>query len=381
MTAADSLPALLGGPPVRPQGPPDWPPADEAVRAALLAAWRDGSWGKYHGGHVRRLEERLAANHRVEYALTCGSGTFAVELALRALKVGPGDEVVLAAYDYPGNFLAVHAVGATPVLVDLDADNWNLSAERLAEALGPATRAVIASHLHGGLVPMREVTELAAARAVRVVEDAAQAPGAKVQGRPAGAWGDVGVLSFGGSKLLSAGRGGAVLTRHADVHQRARLHLHRGNAVCPLSELQAAALLPQLDALPARHAARLRAGRLLTDRLRQVPGLRPFHNRTEGEPAYYKLGLQLDASRFGVTRERLVAAVRAEGVALDEGFRALHVGRSPSRLRRAGPLAEAERAGAGTVVLHHPVLLGGDADLEQVAVALQKAHAHAARLA
>ncbi len=381
MTAADSLPALLGGPPVRPQGPPDWPPADEAVRAALEAAWRDGSWGKYHGGHVRRLEERLAADHGVEYALTCGSGTFAVELALRALKVGPGDEVVLAAYDYPGNFLAVHAVGAKPVLVDLDPDNWNLSAERLAEAFGPSTRAVIASHLHGGLVPMAEVKELAAASGVAVIEDAAQAPGAMVQGRPAGTWGDVGVLSFGGSKLLSAGRGGAVLTRHADVHQRARLHLNRGNAVCPLSELQAAVLLPQLDALPARHGARLRAAKRLVERLRDVPGLRPFRNRADGEPAYYKLGLQLDAVRFGLARERLVAAVRAEGIALDEGFRALHVGRSPSRWRRTSPLTEAERAGAGAVVLHHPVLLGSDEDLEQVAVALEKVHAHAARLA
>src|SRR5579872_4002462 len=266
MNAADSLPALLGGQPVRPQGPPDWPPADDAVREALQAAWRDGSWGKYHGGHVRRLEERLAALHGVEHALTCGSGTFAVELALRALKVGPGDEVVLAAYDYPGNFLAVHAVGATPVLVDPDPDNWTLGAGRLAEAFGPATRAVIASHLHGGIVPMREVTELSAARGVRVVEDAAQAAGATVQGRPAGAWGDVGVLSFGGSKLLTAGRGGAVLTRHADVHQRARLQLHRGNAVCPLSELQAAVLLPQLDAQPARHSRRLRAARLLAER-------------------------------------------------------------------------------------------------------------------
>jgi dTDP-4-amino-4,6-dideoxygalactose transaminase len=190
----------------------------------------------------------------------------------------------------------------------------------------------------------------------------------------------VGVLSFGGSKLLSGGRGGAVLTRHADVHQRARLHLHRGNAVCPLSELQAAALLPQLDALPARHARRLRAVRLLAERLREVPGLRPFRNRADGEPAYYKLGLQLDSARFGLARERLVAAVRAEGVALDEGFRALHVGRSSSRLRRAGPLAEAERAGAGAVVLNHPVLLGSDDDLEQVAVAVEKAQAHAARL-
>src|SRR5262249_35505502 len=92
-------PALLGGPPACPKRPPDGPPPDDAVAGALQAAWRDGSWGKYDGGRVRRLEERLAAEHGVSYALTCASGTFAVELSLRALKVGPGDEVVLAAYD------------------------------------------------------------------------------------------------------------------------------------------------------------------------------------------------------------------------------------------------------------------------------------------
>src|SRR5687767_9557778 len=94
--------ALLGGTPVRPQGPPAWPIFDPAILAALEAAHLDGSWGKYHGGHVERLEEMLAQYHGVEFAITCGSGTFAVELALRALKVGPGDEVILSAYDFPG---------------------------------------------------------------------------------------------------------------------------------------------------------------------------------------------------------------------------------------------------------------------------------------
>jgi perosamine synthetase len=379
MTA--DLPVLLGGPPVRPQGPPDWPVADDAVLAALQAAYRDGSWGKYHGGHVQQLEERLAAEHGVSFALTCGSGTFAVELALRALKVQPGDEVVLAAYDYSGNFHCVHAVGAHPVVVDLDPDNWNLAPEQLAAALGPATRAVIVSHLHGGLVPMRAVMEVATAHGVAVIEDAAQAAGATVQGRRAGSWGDVGVLSFGGSKLLSAGRGGALLTRHADVHQRARVGMNRGNLVCPLSELQAAVLLPQLDRLPERHARRLHNAALLRQYLEGVPGLRPFCNRhADGEPAFYKMGFQLDTQRFGLERARVVAALRAEGIALDEGFRSLHVGRSPRRLRCAGPLPEAERAHAGTVVLHHPVLLGGADEIEQVAAAVRKVQTHARAL-
>jgi dTDP-4-amino-4,6-dideoxygalactose transaminase len=374
------LPALLGGPPVRPQGPPDWPPADDDVLHALQAAYRDGSWGKYHGGQVERLEEQLAGYHDVPFAATCASGTFAVELALRALQVGPGNEVILAAYDYPGNFLSVHAVGATPVLVDIDPDNWNLSPERLEAATGPDTRAVIVSHLHGGMVLMPQVLAVAESRGLRVIEDAAQCPGALVCGRRAGTWGDAGVLSFGGSKLLTAGRGGALLTRHADVHQRARLFLNRGNVVCPLSELQAAVLLPQLDRLDERNTRRAAAVRVLVQAFADVPGLRPFLNRAE-TPGYYKVGLQLDADRFGLDRDRFVAAVRAEGIAVNEGFRALHVGRSPRRFRSAGGLDQAERAHRGAVVLHHPVLLGGRADLEEVIAAVRKVYVNAARLA
>lgn len=370
--------ALLGGPAVRPQGPPDWPIPDKDVFRAIRSACLDGSWGKYHGGHVERLEERLAQYHGLAHALTCASGTFAIELALRSLKVGPGDEVILSAYDYPGNFLSVHAIGARPVLVDLDPNNWNLAPERLESAFGPETRAVIVSHLHGGMVPMREVMGIAQARGLQVVEDAAQAPGAMIQGRKAGAWGDVGVLSFGGSKLLCAGRGGAIVTSRADVHQRARTWVNRGNHVCPLSELQAAALLPQLDKLDERNALRARNVLALSEMLHGVPGMRPFvHRCLDSEAAFYKLGFRFDGDLFGLSRERFTAAVRAEGIALDEGFPALHKGRSPSRYRQCGELTEASRAHEGVVVLHHPVLLGTPSEIEEVALAVRKVHAHA----
>jgi dTDP-4-amino-4,6-dideoxygalactose transaminase len=381
-SADDALPALLGGPPIRPQGPPDWPPPDEEVRLALQAAYADGSWGKYHGAYVARLEEQLAEYHGVPHALTCGSGTFAVELGLRALKVGPGDEVILSAYDYPGNFLNVHAVGATPVLVDLDLATWQMSLDRLPTAVSPATKVVIASHLHGGQVPMDRLMAFAAEHGLRVIEDAAQCPGVLVQGKRAGTWGDVGVLSFGGSKLLTAGRGGAFLTRHADVHQRARLFQMRGNIVCPLPELQAAALLPQIDKLHLRNERRADNVRSLIHLTRDVPGLRPFAAPSgHSTPGYYKLGFQFDEAAFGLSRERFVRALRAEGVAFDEGFRALHAGRSPSRFRRAGELSEADRAHRGAVVLHHPILLGSEADVGEVAAAVRKTYANAGRLA
>jgi perosamine synthetase len=382
MTASVSLPALLGGTPVRPEGPPSWPLPDTEVLAALEAAYRDGSWGKYHGVYVERLEARLAEYHGLPFALTCGSGTFAVELALRALKIGAGHEVILSAYDYPGNFLNIHAIGAKPVLVDVDPDNCNLAPSRLADAISPTTKAILVSHLHGGVVPMREVTTLASERGIAVIEDAAQMPGAVIQGRKAGTWGDIGILSFGGSKLLTAGRGGALVTRHADIHQRARTWLYRGNDLCPLSELQAAVLVPQLAKLDAQNAARTRNVAALMERLRAIPGIAPFRNHCEAtEPGYYKLGMRLDYVRFGLLRERFLDAVRAEGIALDAGFNALHVGRSPNRFRRVGDLAEAERAHHQTVVLHHPVLLGSPADVEEVALAIGKIYASAERLA
>jgi dTDP-4-amino-4,6-dideoxygalactose transaminase len=380
--ASDNLPALLAGTPVRPQGPPPWPQPDDAVRLALEAAYQDGSWGKYHGPHVERLESVLREYHGTSFALTCSSGTLAVELALRALKVGPGDEVVLAAYDYPGNFLGVHAVGAHPVLVDLDPESWNLSPKLLESALGPRTRAVIASHLHGGVVSMRELMPLARAHDVAVVEDAAQMPGAMIKGKKAGAWGDVAVLSFGGSKLLTAGRGGALLTSRPEVYQRARNWLQRGNNLtCPLSELQAAVLLPQLDKLDSRNTHRAQNVRLLLDMLKDIPGLRPFVNHLpDTQPGYYKLGFQYDATAFGLSRSRFLEAIRAEGIAMDDGFPALHTGRSPRRFRAPGPLLEADRAGQAAIVLHHPVLLGAPTDLAQVAEAMRKIQANLERL-
>jgi dTDP-4-amino-4,6-dideoxygalactose transaminase len=317
-----------------------WPLLDDDILAVLRDAWADGSWGRYESGHVARLESALAAFLGIEHVLTCASGTLAVETALRAVGVQSGDEVVLAAYDYGGNFLSVHAVGAMPVLVDVDPDNMTLDPAGLTAALSPRVKAVIASHLHGGLANMPAIVDACAGR-VPIVEDAAQCPGASVAGRPAGTWGDVGIWSFGGSKLLSAGRGGALFTRRADVAQRARLVLGRGNnLVAPLSELQALVLLPQLAKLPQRHAQR----RAAVERLRDLPRLTLFRNRIEGDPGYYKVGFRTPH------RDRYAGL-------LDPGFRPAHLGRAKSRYRAAGPLPHAETAGREVAILHHPLLL------------------------
>lgn len=365
---------MLGGEPVRPQGPPLWPLDDPAVKEAVGTALADGSWGRYHGAHCETLKEGLAAYHGCEHVVLCASGTAAVELALRGLAVGPGDEVILAAYDFKGNFQDVLAVGAQPVLVDVVPGNWNLDIHQLEAAVGPQTRAVIATHLHGGMVDMPVVIQIAEAAGIPVVEDACQAPGAVVCGRKAGTWGDVGVLSFGGSKLLTAGRGGAFFTNRADIVQRARLYSHRGNEAYPLSELQAAALVPQLDQLDAANEHRAANVARLCDALGGRCGLEVFTNSlADTKPGYYKLGFQYDPREFeGLAREDFVAAMRAEGIALDVGFRALHAIHGSRRYRLVGDLPVAGDADERVVVLHHPVLLGEQGDIDQIAAALDK---------
>src|SRR5262249_4920495 len=154
-------------------------------------------------------------------------------------------------YDFPGNFRAIEAIGARPVLVDLAAGAWTLDVEQVLAAISSQTKAIIVSHLHGSLADMRRLREIADERGLAVVEDACQVPGARVEGKAAGSWGDCGVFSFGGSKLLTAGRGGAVVTNRDEVVQRIKIYCERGNDAFPMSELQAAVLEPQIPLLAA----------------------------------------------------------------------------------------------------------------------------------
>ncbi len=263
--------AIDGGAPALPLQARIWPLPDEHVRENLLTAYEDGSWGQYHGLFVQRLEALVAEQHDVPFALSCSSGTIAVELALRGLNIGPGDEVILAGYDFSGNFRSIEAIGATPVLVDVAAESWSLDPQQVKAAIGPATKAIVASHLHSGIAPMRELMAIARENELTVVEDACQAQGAIVEGRPAGTWGDVGVWSFGGSKLLTAGRGGAIFTADEQIHQRAKIYCQRGNHAFALSELQAAVLLPQIAKLADRNEQRQNQRRAAVSRDGETP--------------------------------------------------------------------------------------------------------------
>jgi dTDP-4-amino-4,6-dideoxygalactose transaminase len=300
------------------------------------------------------------------------SGTIAVELALRGVGVQAGDEVIIAGYDFAGNWAAILAVGAVPVVVDVSAGDCQLDVDQLAQAASDRTRTVIASHLHGGMTDMRRLVELANDKGWAIVEDACQCPGAVIESRPAGTWGDAGVFSFGGSKLLTAGRGGAVITNRADVHQRVRLACERGNHAYPLSELQAAVLLPQLDTLAERNARRTQAVARLRAGLSNQAGFRVIESPiADSQPAYYKVGLMLEPPLDSISRTWVSAAAKAEGVALEPGFRDFSR-KSLRRCRQSGGLDHSRAAGSRMLVLHHPVLLEEGEVVDRVAEALVK---------
>lgn len=349
---------------------------DDRIRAVFAQMLSDGSWGRYHGPHCDALRAALQKFHGIEHVALCSSGTAAVELALRGVGVTAGDEVILAGYDYKANFSNVLAVGAIPVLVDVFPDIPVLDPSLINAAVTDRTKAVICSHLHGCAARVGDIRAAIAGREIAIVEDACQVPGATCDGAVAGTAGDVGVLSFGGSKLLTAGRGGAVLTNSALISQRIRLVTQRGNDAYPLSEMQAAVLVPQLEQLPARNRKRLAAverilktwpsGQPLIPVVDPVPGINP------DIPAFYKLAfLRLEVTD-GPSRDEFATEARRLGIALDPGFPALHRIHSRRRFRSANDLPNAAKLHNNLLTLHHPVLLQDMDIIDQLVQTLQK---------
>jgi dTDP-4-amino-4,6-dideoxygalactose transaminase len=255
-----------------------------ALRAELLAAV-DGVLASSQfvlGERGRALEAALAARCGVRHGVGVGSGTDALRLALAVLGVGPGDEVVTPAFSFVASASTIVMAGATPVFADVDPRTGGLDPAAVERALSPRTRALVAVHLYGHPAPMDALVPLARAHGVAVVEDAAQAVGASLHGRPVGAWGDVACLSFYPTKNLGAcGDGGMIVTDRDDLAERCRRLRHHGDAgryrhlelgYCSrLDEVQAALLTVKLARLEAWTEARRRLAAQYTADLAGLP--------------------------------------------------------------------------------------------------------------
>ncbi|OLF08243.1 DegT/DnrJ/EryC1/StrS family aminotransferase [Actinophytocola xanthii] len=394
--------AIDGGLPVRVDPMPGWPVYDaedlESVRA-VLASGRVNYWTGEHG---RAFEAELAEAVGTTHAVALANGTVALELALRALGTGPGDEVIVPAATFIATASAVAACGARPVVVDVDPDSMTLTADTVAPAVTEATVAVVVVHLAGHPADLAPLLALARAHGLRVVEDCAQAHGARYRDRPVGGLGDIAAWSFCQDKIIStAGEGGAVTTSDPLLWRRCWELKDHGKSWATtrepaasgfrwvhddfgtnarMTEVQAVVGRNQLRALPGWTKQRAANATELAEALRDQPAVRVLEPSADVEHAYYRCYLRVCQERLapGWDRDRIVAAVGAEGVPARQGgcmeiYRERAFRRFPATPRS---LPVAARLGRTCLALPvHPTL--ERADVADMAEALTKVLAEA----
>jgi perosamine synthetase len=344
------------------------PDVGEAELAAIGAVLATGQLTM--GPTVREFEALLAAACGAGHAVAVSSGTAALHLAVLALGIGPGDEVVVPAYTFPATANVVELAGGRAVLADVDPDTFNLDLGALERALSPRTKAVLAVHLFGRPLDW-EALEAAVPEGVALVEDAAGALGARHRGRPCGSLGMLGCLSFHPRKIVTTGEGGAVTTSDDELAERVRSLRHHGWSPSDgyddlphagfnyrIPDVLCALGIPQLERLDDLLAAREHVAVGYEERLAgivETPSAAP--DDRHGWQAYV---VRLDR------RDEALAGLRSQGIEAQIGTYALH---RLSAYADQGAFPGADAAFERALALPFHTRLA-DADLDRVAAAL-----------
>jgi len=225
---------------------------NSAIREEVIAAIsRVVDSGRFlHGPEVGELECTMAGVSQTKHAISCASGSDALLLALMALEIGPGDEVILPSFTFFATASCVSRVGAKIVFVDIDPATYNVSPEAIRDAITPRTKAIIPVHLFGQCAPMDQICAIAEVHKIPVIEDAAQAIGAAYQGRQAGAWGEIGCFSFYPTKNLGGMGDGGMLTCQDDA-MAAKLRLFASHGMQPRYHHRVIGINSRLDTIQA----------------------------------------------------------------------------------------------------------------------------------
>ncbi|MCL4843802.1 MAG: DegT/DnrJ/EryC1/StrS family aminotransferase [Bryobacteraceae bacterium] len=412
-----NLPALLGGEPVRRRPFPAWPVFDAREEQLALEVLRSGQWWRYTLGEtlsethadpaaapskVAELQHKFAAAHGCRYGIACVNGTAALEVALRAMDIGPGDEVIVPPYTFIATATAPMLIGATPVFCDIQLDTFNLDPARLEAAITPRTRAIIPVHFAGLAADLDPILAIAARHHLPVLEDAAHAHGGAWNGQPLGSLGAAATFSFQASKNMTAGEGGIITTNDPALAEiceslvwvgrktgRPWYEHHRLGWNYRITEFQAAILLAQLERLPAQTALRQQNGARLAGLLREIPGIAPLAAPVYASGhAWHIFVFRFLAAEFGLSRTRFLEALAAEGIPASSGY-AHPLYRNPLFAAPGLPLdyskfidlcPASEQACAEAVWLEHRLLLAAPEEIDDIAAAIAKIHHHRAAL-
>jgi len=291
------------------------PQMDEAI----LAAVRSGQY--INGPNVKAFEKELAAYVGAKHAIGLNSGTDALHLALRALDIGPGDEVITVPFTFVATTEAIGIVGATPVFVDIDPVTYNMDPMEVEAKITPRTKAILPVHLYGQPADMDTLMAIAAKHGLHVIEDCAQAIGATLNGKQVGTFGTVGCFSFFPSKNLGAyGDGGACVTDDPELAARITALRGHGGRVkyhheelgvnSRLDEVQAAVLRVKLPHLDSWNEARREVARRYNELLKEIPGVVTPEELSGTVPVYHQYTIRL-RDRDGVQESLKVQGVQS----------------------------------------------------------------------
>jgi dTDP-4-amino-4,6-dideoxygalactose transaminase len=307
---------------------------DSGVLSQFLGEWSEDFLG---GPKVKACEQAFAERFGAAEAISVNSATTGLQVAVAAVGIEPGDEVIVSPFTMSASAAAVVLHNAIPVFADIEPATYGLDPEAVRRAITPRTRAVLVTHLFGHPARVGELLDIVRAHDLRLIEDAAQSIGATWQGRETGTIGTAGVLSLNYHKIIHSGEGGIVFTDDERVAQIARLSRNHGEAVVDLvgledisntvgsnyrlGEIHAAIAIEQLKKLDGLLADRRRLADVLTGRLRELPGISPPVVAQDCSHSYYVYPVRLDLDVFeGVTRPAFARALEAEGIPVSEGY-------------------------------------------------------------
>jgi len=381
--------AIDGGKPVRTEAFAPWPCFETDERDAVARVLESGKVNYWTGEEGRQFEREYAEYVGTKHAVAVANGTVGLELALFALGIGPGDEVVTASRTFIASASCAVMRGARPIMADVHRDSQNITADTIRRALTPRTKAIIAVHLAGWPCDMDPILELARERGLKVIEDCAQAHGARYKGRPVGSMGDINSFSFCQDKIMTTGgEGGLVTTNNDEYYERAWSFKDHGKSYdavyrrqhAPgfrwlheqfgtnwrLTEMQSAmgrVLLRKLDqqvAARRRHAERLNAA------FAKIPALRTTVPPNDTFHSYYKyyVFVRPEMLAKGWDRDRILNAIVAEGIPCFSGSCSeIYLEKAFDGMRPQHRLPVARELGDTSLMfLVHPTLSDGEMD-------------------
>jgi len=416
-SSAAEKPALLGGKRVRTKPFPSWPKMDKLEDESILKVLRSGHWFRGDSQQVTRFEQAYAKLTGAKHCVATANGTAALVASMGALGIGPGDEVIVPPYTFVATVTSVLMHYALPVFVDSDPETFQIDPRKIEAAITDRTAALLPVHIGGSVADLDAILAIGAKHKLPVIEDACQAHLAEWKGRKVGTWGTTGCFSFQVTKNLCSGEGGAILTADLDLAQRCYAfhnncrarqitgynftYLGARSQNLRMTEFQGALLLAQMTRVEEQSRTREENAKYLTNMLKEIPGIQPA-KMYEGctRNAYHLYMLRYKPEQFAdLPRAKFLAALSAEGIPCSSGYSPLNKeafikgtlsARGYERVYSKERLAkweeqnqcpENDKLCEEGVWFFQTMFLGPRSDMDQIAEAIRKIHAHAGELA